>query len=179
KTGDSELAGIRAGESGVDVAFSIETGTHGDEIGADVENVSNNLCSGGFVPLALRTTADGDDNFAIDIELTICTLRVTGKRSARVYDLRLAEIVGSGIECGADPDSDQAAISADLFLLLFPFVPADKFFGDFKHLRIVPRVINTAVGRGVRELFRPHVIAQAHFVGGNFQFVRADVNHTF
>src|SRR5262249_104743 len=106
KPGNRELAGIRSRKSGVHVAFSIEPGAHGDQIGVDVENVSNNLCSGGFVPLALRTTTDGDYNFTIDIELTICSLRVTGKRCARVYDLRLAEIVGSGIECGPDPDSE-------------------------------------------------------------------------
>ena len=46
-----------------------------------------------------------------------------------------------------------------------------------QHLRIVARVVHAAVGRGVRKFFRPNVVAQAHFVGGNAQFVRADVHH--
>src|SRR6266853_1406456 len=142
----------------------------------NVEYVGDDLRGGGFVSLALRTRTDGHDHFAVNIEFAVCTLRVARKRRVGVDDLRLAEVVRSGIERGADTDSDHAAFSSRLALPLLPVVPPDQVLRDFEHLRIVPGVVDAAVGRGVRELFRANVVAQAHFVRCDADFVGADVD---
>ena len=93
-----------------------------------------------------------------------------------IHDLRLPEVVGAGIERGADADSDQAAFLAGRGLLLLPVVPADQALRHLQHLRIVARVVDAAVGRGVGKFLGKNVIAQAHLVGGNTQFVGADID---
>ncbi len=127
KTGYSELAGVGAGHSGVHVALGIEAGANRDQVGMNIENVGDDLRRGGFVSLALRAGTDGDDDFAVDIELAVGALRVAGKRRVGIDDLRLAEIVGAGVERGADADSDQTALLARVGLLFLPVVPADQF----------------------------------------------------
>ena len=79
---DSELAGICSGESGVHVALGVEAGAHGDQVRMDVKHIGDDLRRGGLVPLTLRTGTDGDDDFAIDVELAVGALRVSGKRRA-------------------------------------------------------------------------------------------------
>src|SRR6266481_1628434 len=178
QTGDRELTGVGSGEAGVDVALRVEPGTHGDHVGMNVEYVGDDLRRSGFVPLALRTRTDGHNHFAVNIEFAVCALRVAGERRVGVNDLRLAEVVGSGIECGADANADHAAVLffTRLTLLLPPIVPADKVLRDFEHLRIVAGVVHAAVGRGVRKLFRTDVVAQAHFVRCDADLVGADVD---
>src|SRR5271157_4250879 len=126
--------------------------------------------------LALRAGADGNDDFAINIQFAVRALRITGKRGIGVHDLGLPEVVGSGIERGADADANHAALFARLGLFLLPVVPANQAFRDFEHLGIVARVVHAAVGRGVGELFRANVVAQAHFVGRDTNFVGTDVH---
>src|SRR5260370_32601164 len=116
----------------------------------NVEYIGDNLSSGGFVPLALRTRTDSDHHFAVDIEFAVCTLRVAGERRVGIDDLRLAEIIGSGIEGGADTNSQHAAFLARFGLLLLPVIPADQLLSNLEHLRIIAGVVHAAVGRGVR-----------------------------
>ena len=89
----------------------------------------------------------------------------------------MAEVVGARVERRPDADSKQAAFLSCSGLLLFPFVPADQVFRDLQHLRIIPRVVNAAIGRGVGKFLGADVIAQPHFVRGDTQFVGADVHH--
>src|ERR1035437_1516459 len=126
--------------------------------------------------LALRAGAHGNNDFAINIQFAVRTLGVTGEGRVGVDDLRLSEIVGSGIERGADANPEDAAFSARLDLLLLPVVPTDQVFRNFQHLRIVAGIVHAAVGCGVRKLFRTDVVAQAHFVRCNANFVAADVD---
>src|ERR1700676_3621856 len=176
QTGNRKLAGVGSGEAGVDVAFRVEPGAHGDQVGMNVEHVGDDLGRGSFVPLALRTRTDGHNHFAVNIEFAVCALRVAGERRVRVDDLRLAEVVLSGIERGADANADHAAFFTRLGLLLLPAVPTDQILRDFQHLWIVSRVVNAAVGRSVREFLRADVVSQAHFVRCDADFVGADVN---
>src|SRR5208337_723999 len=97
----------------------------------NVEYVGDDLRGGGFVSLALRTRTDGNNHFAVDIEFAVRALRVTGERRVGVDDLRLAEVVRSGIERGADANPEHAAFSARLGLLLLPVVPTDQVLRDF------------------------------------------------
>src|SRR6202795_1460980 len=107
----------------------------------NVEYVGDDLRRGGFVSLALRTRTDGHNHFAVNIEFAVCALRVAGEWRVGINDLRLAEVVGSGIERGADANADHAAFFACLGLLLFPAVPTDQIPRDFEHLRIIPGVV--------------------------------------
>src|ERR1035441_4682580 len=179
QTRNRKLAGVRTRHPGVHVALGIEACAHGDQVGMNIEHVGYDLRRGGFVSLALRTRTDGHYHFTVDIELAVRALRVAGERRVRVDDLRLAEIVGSRIERGADANADHAAVfffaHLDLLLLL-PVVPTDQPFRDFEHLGIVAGVVHAAVGRGVGELFRADVVAQAHFVRCDAEFVGADVD---
>ena len=172
-----ELAGVGSGESGVHVALGVEAGAHRDHVGMNVQHVGDDLGGGGFVSLALRAGADCDHDFAVDIELAVRALRIAGERRTGIDDLRLAEIVGAGIERGADADSDQAAFFARCGLLLLPVVPADLLFRQLEHLGIVSRVVDASVGSGVGKFFRANVVAQAHLVGRNSQLVGANVDH--
>src|SRR5208282_2808813 len=180
QTGYRKLAGVGSGETSVDVTLRVEAGTHCDQVGMNVEHVRDDLRRGGFMSLALRTRTDGHHHFAVDVELAICALRVAGKRRVRIDDLRLAEVVGSGIECGANANADHAPVIffARLGLLLLPIVPADQVFRNFEHLRIIAEVVHAAVGGGVGELFGADVVAQAHFVRRDADFVSADIDDT-
>ena len=146
-------------------------------LGRDVQDVGNDLRDRGLVSLTLRNGADGDDDFAVDVELGAGGLRIAGERRLRIDDLRLAEIVGAGIERGADADAEPAAFGVSLGALGLPLVPADQIFRHLQHAGIVAGIVDAAVRRGVGKLFRPNVIAQAHLVGGNVQLVSADVEH--
>src|SRR6266404_5754552 len=160
------------------VALSIEASTHGDQVGMNVEYVGDNLRRGGFVSLALRTRTDGHNHLAVNIEFAVCALGVAGERRVGVDNLRLAEVVRSGIERSTDANPNHAAVFffAGLGLLLLPAVPTDEILRNFEHLRIVAGVVHAAVGRGVRKLFRTDVVAQAHFVRCNAEFMGADVD---
>src|ERR1035441_9045806 len=109
QTRNRKLAGVRTRHPGVHVALGIEACAHGDQVGMNIEHVGYDLRRGGFVSLALRTRTDGHYHFTVDIELAVRALRVAGERRVRVDDLRLAEIVGSRIERGADANADHAA----------------------------------------------------------------------
>src|SRR5882762_8746159 len=107
----------------------------------NVEYVGDNLRRSGFVSLALGTRTDGHNHFAVNIEFAVCALRVAGERRVRVDDLRLAEVVGSGIQRGTDANADYAAFFTRLGLLLLPVVPTDQVLRDSEHLRIIPGVV--------------------------------------
>jgi len=47
----------------------------------DVEDIGNDLRRRRFVTLALGTRTYRDDDLAIDIQLTICALGISGKRA--------------------------------------------------------------------------------------------------
>ncbi len=61
----------------------------------DVEDIGNDLRRRRFVTLALGTRTYRDDDLAIDIQLTICALGISGKRRIGIDDLRLAKILGN------------------------------------------------------------------------------------
>jgi hypothetical protein len=82
----------------------------------NIQHIGDDLSSGGFVSLPLRTGTDGNDNFSINIKLAIRALRVAGERGIGIDDLRLAEIVGAGVERGADADADPAPTLPCVFL---------------------------------------------------------------
>src|SRR5262249_48666432 len=106
------------------------------------------------------------------------TLRVAGKGRVWIDDLRLAEIVRAGVECRADADADPAAFGACRGPLFLPVLPADFFLCDLQHLRIVAGVVDAAIRRRVRKFLGSNVVAQPHFVGGNTEFVRTNINDT-
>ena len=91
--------------------------------------------------------------------------------------MRLSKIVRARVQRGANADSDQAAFFARCGLFLFPFVPANFRFGHLQHLGIVSRVVHATVRSGVGEFFWANVVAQAHFVGRDAEFVPANVNN--
>src|SRR5208337_2082479 len=104
-----------------------EAGAHGDQVGMNVEHIGDDLRRGSLVSLALRTRPDRHNYFAVDIELAVCALRVTGKRRVGIDDLRLPKIIRSRIKRGADADSNHAAVLffARLGLLFLPAIPID------------------------------------------------------
>ena len=97
------------------------------------EDVGDDLRDRGLVPLTLRHRADGDDDLAVDIELGGGGLRIARERRLRIDDLRLAEVVGAGVERGADADAEPAPFGLRLGALGLPLVPADEIFGDLQH----------------------------------------------
>src|SRR6266702_2310546 len=103
----------------------------------DVQYVCHNLRGSSLVPLSLRTRPDGDDHFAIDVQLAVSALRIAGKGRVRIDDLRLAEIVGSGIQRRADTNADETSVLPRRRLLPLPVVPANAILGHLQHLRIV------------------------------------------
>src|SRR5260370_23628223 len=112
------------------VALGVESCSHCNQVRVDIEHISNHLRGGCFVTLALGARTNSDDNLAIDIQLAVCALRVSGKRRIGIHDLRLAKIVGSRIERGADSDSYPAPLGSRLNLSFFPILPVNLLFGD-------------------------------------------------
>src|SRR6267378_7193205 len=112
----------------MDVAFGVEAGTHGDHVGMNVEYVRNYLRCRCLMPLPLRTRSHRDYHFSVNIKLAVCALRIAGEGRVGIDDLRLAKVVGSGIEGRPDAKADQAAFFAGISLLFLPVVPSDEAF---------------------------------------------------
>ena len=60
------------------IALGVETGANGDQVGMNVQDIGDDLGGGGFVSLTLRAGANRNDDFAVDIELAVCALRIAG-----------------------------------------------------------------------------------------------------
>src|SRR5260370_34052552 len=105
------------------VALGVESCSHCNQVRVDVEHIGNHLRGGCFVTLPLWTRTHRDDDLAIDIQLAVCALRVSRKRRIGIHDLRLAKIVRTRIERGADADSYPAPLASRLRLAFFPILP--------------------------------------------------------
>src|SRR5207249_9742018 len=84
---------------------------------------------------------------------------------------------GTRVERCADANADQPALFTRFGLLLLPFIPTDQPLRNLHHLGIVPGVVDATIRRGVRKFFRTYIVAYAHFVRRDSQFVRADINN--
>src|SRR5256885_8918484 len=103
--------------------------------------------------LSLRTGTNRDHNFTVDIQFAVGALRIAGERRTGIYDLRLSKIVGARIKRRTYANANQPAFLSRISLLLLPLVPTDELLGNLEHPRIVPRVVNAAIRRGVRKFF--------------------------
>ncbi len=119
----------------MNVALGVEADAHVHQVRRDVQDVGYDLRDRGLVSLALRHGTNGDDHFAVDVELGIGRLRVAGERRLRVDDLRLPEVIGAGIERGADADSQPASLGLRLCSLGLPLFPADQLLRYLQHAR--------------------------------------------
>ena len=45
---------------------------------------------------------EGDDHVSLHIKFYVCDLGVSRERQVRIHDLRLTEIIGAGVQGGAD-----------------------------------------------------------------------------
>ncbi len=149
----------------MNIALGVEADAHIHQLGADVQDIGHDLRHRCLVTLPLRHGADGNDDFAVDVKLGVGRLRIAGERRLRIDDLRLSEIIGAGIERGADTDAEPAAFGSRLRALNVPFLPADQFLRQLQHAGIIAGVVDASVGRGVGKFLGTNVIAQAHFVG--------------
>src|ERR1700751_5187876 len=105
------------------VTLGVESGPHGDHVGMNIEDVSNDLRRSCFVSLPLRARTHGDHHLAVDVQLAIGPLGVPGKRRMRVYNLRLTKIICSGIERGANANPDEPSFVAGGAGSFFFFLP--------------------------------------------------------
>src|SRR6266851_841053 len=108
----------------------------------DVQNVRHNLRGSSLVTLSLRTRPDGDDHFAIDVQLAVSALRIAGKGRVRIDDLRLAEIVGPGIQCRADTNADETSVLPRRNSLTLPDVRPNEILGNRNNPRIVAGIVD-------------------------------------
>src|SRR5947209_1554755 len=99
--------------------------------------------------LPLRNRAQTNDDFTVDIELDVRGLRLAGIRRVRVHNAGLSEVIGAGIERGANTEPDHAAFGGGVLLLALPRVPMYEIFGDFEHLRIIARIVDASIGSRV------------------------------
>ena len=177
QAGNRKLAGIGSGKSGVDIALGIEAGAHCDQIWRNVQYICYDLSCRCLMSLALWTGTNRDHNFAVDIQFAVGALRIAGERRSGIYDLRLSKIISARIESRTNANANQPALLLSFSLLFLPRVPANELLGKLEHSGIVSRVVNAAIRRGVGKFFGADVIAHAHFVGGDAEFVRTNIYH--
>ena len=145
---DGELARVGAREGDIGVVALVESHGYVHVVGRHAEDVGHHLGRGGLVALSLRRRAEVDVDLAVEVELHVGRLAVAGEREARVDDARLAEVVGAGVERGADPDPDPLARSPpELLLAPPPGRVVDRLQRHVERLREVPRVVDAAVRR--------------------------------
>src|ERR1700741_2342144 len=118
-----ELARVSPGGARVYIAFSVKAGPHGDHIRMNTQYVCHNLRRGGLVPLTLRAGTYSNYDLAIDIQFAIGALRITRERRLRIDDLRLAEIIGPGVEGGADSNANEPPLLTGGRLFFLPLAP--------------------------------------------------------
>ena len=127
--------------------------------------------------LALGEGAQAHHHRAVQVQFHRGGGGIARERRVGVDVPGLAPVVGAGIQGRADADADQPAFLAGFRLLLLPPVPIHQFLGLCQHGGEVAGIIDAAVRRLVRELL--DIVLQAHLVGGDTQFMAADVYHPF
>src|SRR5207244_4626483 len=93
-----KLARVSTRESSVHIALGIEAGSNSHQVRMDVQHIGDHLCRSGFMSLTLRARTNCNHDFAVNIQLAVRSLRVTGVWQARIHNLRLAEIIGTRVE---------------------------------------------------------------------------------
>ncbi len=161
--GHRELRGVGAGEADVGRLFLVEAGVDADHAGVAAEDVGDDLGGGRLVALALRRRPEVDGELAVDVEFGDRRLAVAGEGQVGVDDLRLAEVVGAGVEGRADPDPDPLAVvgGVDLGLLLAPLRVAELLERQVELLWQIARVVDAFVRRLVRIVLRLDVVLLA------------------
>src|SRR5215467_10240356 len=127
--------------------------------------------------LSLRTRTDGNYNFAVDVELTIRALGVAGERRSGIHNARLAEIVGSRVEGGTDPNANEPAFRSHGCRFLLPLIPPETLLCSLQHFGVVAAVVDATVRRGIGERLGWNVIAKAYNVIWDPDLMGADIDH--
>ena len=104
-------------------------------------------------------------------------MRIAGERRIGIDDLRLSEIVGARVERCTNANANQPALLSGFGLLFLPLVPTNELLAKVEHPWVVPRVVHATIRRGVGKFLWPDVIAQPHLIGGDAEFVRANIDH--
>src|ERR1700723_3381163 len=129
------------------------------------------------MPLPLRHRAQAYNHFTINIQLRQRSFRLSRKWRIRIDNLRLAEIIRARIKRRTNPNPEISAFLASFSSLLHPLVPIDQFFSNIQHARIITRIVNASIRRGVRKLLFANVITLAHLVRREAKLVAADIHH--
>ena len=174
--GDGELRGVGAREAGSRVPVRVVARPDVDVVGRAAEDLRDDLRRRRLVSLPLRHRAERHHDLAEDVELDRRDLVVAGELQLRVEDHRLAEVVRSGVERGADADPEELPARLRVAPLLVQRVVADQVERDVEAAGVVAGVVDAAVRRLVGELFVLDVVLLAHLDRIEAELVRDDVD---
>ena len=175
-SGDGELAGVGTREANVCAVCLVEAGRDAYVLRATAEDVRSHLGGGCLVALSLGCRTQGERHLPVQVQLRRARLAVPRERQLWIQNLRLAEVVGTGVDGRADPDADALA-GADGG---FPHRLGAFVIDQVEHLvecqRKVPRVVDATVWCLVRVVLWLYVVFLAELDRVEAELVGHDVD---